>query len=124
MAAQAYKIALLLYQIQQQNVYLAVEMDLNKKLAIADNLFNLYMELLQLLQVPAPVNQGNQLPPPSPATSTASSCCIGWYIISYNIHLVLDLDVQVNKRIHPFGTKSTHFRDKGNIHLVLDLVGL
>ena len=69
MAAQAYKIALLQYQIQQQNVYLAVETDLNKKLAIADNLVNLYMELLQLLQVPvpAPVNQGNQpLPPPPP----------------------------------------------------------
>ena len=66
MATQAYKIALLQYQIQQQNVYLAVETDLNKKLAIADNLVNLYMELLQLLQVPvpAPVNQGNQLPPP------------------------------------------------------------
>ena len=66
MAAQAYKIALLQYQIQQQNVYLTVEMDLNKKLAIADNLVNLYMELLQLLQapVPAPVSQGNQLPPP------------------------------------------------------------
>ena len=68
MAAQAYKIALLQYQIQQQNVYLAAETDLNKKLAIADNLWNLYMELLQLLQVPAPVNQGNQppLPPPPP----------------------------------------------------------
>ena len=67
MATQAYKIALLQYQIQQQNVYLAVETDLNKKLAIADNLWNLYMELLQLLQAPvpapAPVNQGNQLPP-------------------------------------------------------------
>ena len=46
MATQAYKIALLQYQIQQQNVYLAVETDLNKKLAIADNLVNLYMELL------------------------------------------------------------------------------
>ena len=66
MAAQPFKIALLQYQIQQQNVYLAVEMDLNKELAIADNLVNLYMELLQLLQVPAPVNQGNQLPPPPP----------------------------------------------------------
>ena len=65
MAAQAYKIALLQYQIQQQNVYLAVETDSNKKLAIADNLINLYMELLQLLQVPALVNQENQ-PPPSP----------------------------------------------------------
>ena len=66
MATQAYKITLLQYQIQQQNVYLAVETDLNKKLAIADNLINLYMELLQLLQVPAPVNQGNQPPPPPP----------------------------------------------------------
>ena len=58
MAAQAYKIALVQYQIQQQNVYLTVETDLNKKLAIAENLVNLYMELLQLLQapVPAPVN--------------------------------------------------------------------
>ena len=75
MATQAYKIALLQYQIQQQNVYLAVEMDLNKKLAIADNLVNLYMELLQLLQapVPAPVNQGNQppLPPPLPPAAVA-----------------------------------------------------
>ena len=73
MAAQAYKIALLQYQIQQQNVYLAVETDLNKKLAIADNLVNLYMELLQLLQapVPAPVNQGNQPPPPPPLPPAA-----------------------------------------------------
>ena len=73
MAAQAYKIALLQYQIQQQNVYLAVETDLNKKLAIADNLVNLYMELLQLLQapVPAPVNQGNQPPPPPPPPPAA-----------------------------------------------------
>ena len=74
MAAQAYKIALLQYQIQQQNVYLAVETDLNKKLAIADNLVNLYMELLQLLQapVPAPVNQGNQPPPPPPPPPPAA----------------------------------------------------
>ena len=73
MAAQAYKIALLQYQIQQQNIYLAVETDLNKKLAIADNLVNLYMELLQLLQepVPAPVNQGNQPPPPPPPPAAA-----------------------------------------------------
>ena len=73
MATQAYKIALLQYQIQQQNVYLAVETDLNKKLAIADNLVNLYMELLQLLQapVPAPVNQGNQPPPPPPPPPAA-----------------------------------------------------
>ena len=73
MATQAYKIALLQYQIQQQNVYLAVETDLNKKLAIADNLVNLYMELLQLLQapVPAPVNQGNQPPPPPPLPPAA-----------------------------------------------------
>ena len=73
MATQAYKIALLQYQIQQQNVYLAVETDLNKKLAIADNLINLYMELLQLLQAPAPapVNQGNQLPPPPPPPPAA-----------------------------------------------------
>ena len=73
MAAQAYKIALLQYQIQQQNVYLAVEMDLNRKLAIADNSVNLYMELLQLLQapVPAPVNQGNQPPPPPPLPPAA-----------------------------------------------------
>ena len=80
MATQAYKIALLQYQIQQQNVYLAVETDLNKKLAIADNLVNLYMELLQLLQapVPAPVNQGNQPTPFGTPTTTASSCCIGW----------------------------------------------
>ena len=78
MATQAYKIALLQYQIQQQNVYLAVEMDLNKKLAIADNLVNLYMELLQLLQAPVPalVNQGNQPPPPSPPLPAA--VCIGW----------------------------------------------
>ena len=75
MATQAYKIALLQYQIQQQNVYLAVETDLNKKLAIADNLVNLYMELLQLLQapVPAPVNQGNQPPPPPPPPPAAVS---------------------------------------------------
>ena len=66
MATQAYKIALLQYQIQQQNIYLAVETDLNKKLAIADNLFNLCMELLQLLQVPTPANQGNELPSPPP----------------------------------------------------------
>ena len=75
MATQAYKIALLQYQIQQQNVYLAVETDLNKKLAIADNLVNLYMELLQLLQapapVPAPVNQGNQPSPPPPLPPAA-----------------------------------------------------
>ena len=73
MATQVYKIALLQYQIQQQNVYLAVETDLNKKLAIADNLVNLYMELLQLLQapVPAPVNQGNQPPPPPPPLPAA-----------------------------------------------------
>ena len=77
MATQAYKIALLQYQIQQQNFYLAVETDSNKKLAIADNFINLYMELLQLLQVPTPVNQGNQ-PPPPPTTTAASSFCIGW----------------------------------------------
>ena len=73
MAAQAYKITLLQYQIQQQNVYLAVETDLNKKLTIADNLINLYMELLQLLQTPAPtpVNQGNQPPPPPPLPPAA-----------------------------------------------------
>ena len=51
--------------------YLAVEMDSNKKLAIADNLVNLYMELLQLLQVPALVNQGNQPPPPPPSPPAA-----------------------------------------------------
>ena len=75
MATQAYKIALLQYQIQQQNVYLAVETNLNKKQAIVDNLVNLYMELLQLLQVPAPapapVNQGNQ-PPPLPPLPPAA----------------------------------------------------
>ena len=63
---------LLEYQIQQQEVYLVVETDSNKKLQIIDNLLNLYTELLQLLQVPAPVNQGNQLPPPPPPVPPAA----------------------------------------------------
>ena len=55
---------LLEYQIKQQEIYLLVETDLNKKLQIIDNLLNLYTELLQVLQ--APVNQGYQPPPPPP----------------------------------------------------------
>ena len=63
---------LLEYQIKQQEVYLLVETDLNKKLQIADNLVNLYTELLQVLQAPAPVNQGNQPPPPPPPPPPAA----------------------------------------------------
>ena len=65
MAAPA-RIALLQYQIQQQNVYFTVETDLKKKLALADNIVNLCNELHQLQQATAAVNQGNHPPPPPP----------------------------------------------------------
>ena len=68
MAATAYAIQVIYYQIQQESINYITEVDLDRKQAIAQRIANLWAQLNILLQAPVPGFQGFQpLPPPPPA---------------------------------------------------------
>ena len=74
MAANAYAIQVIYYQIQQESINYITELDLARKQAIAQRIANLWTQLNLLLQAPVPVYPGNlPLPPPPPALTAGAA---------------------------------------------------
>ena len=72
MAANAYAIQVIYYQIQQESINYITEVDPDRKQAIAQRIANLWAQLNILLQAPVPGFQGFQ-PPPTPPAPTAGA---------------------------------------------------
>ena len=73
MAANAYAIQVIYYQIQQESINYITEVDPDRKQAIAQRIGNLWAQLNILLQAPVPGFQGFQPPPQPPPSATAPS---------------------------------------------------
>ena len=73
MAATAYAIQVIYYQIQQESINYITEVDPARKQAIAQRIANLWAQLNILLQAPVLVFQGFQPPPPPPTAPMAGA---------------------------------------------------